>query len=138
MTDESGAHAEYKRRLADATQTVLTELFGFGWGAAPHRVVANAATARWLTADPRGPRWVRAINQVTTPVLSCAPSSMQFRLADRLAATQSPARPFFSPASALAGGPNTLVEAGPLYAGESVARISDVRPAAELVHELGG
>ena len=33
-------------------------------------------------------------------------------------------------------GPATLVEAGPLYAGETVARIGDVRPAAELVAEL--
>jgi hypothetical protein len=29
-----------------------------------------------------------------------------------------------------------LVDAGPLYAGETVARISSVRPAAELVAEL--
>ena len=33
-------------------------------------------------------------------------------------------------------GPPNLVEAGPLYAGECVDRISDIRPAGELVHEL--
>src|SRR3954467_10349338 len=47
MSEESGAHAAYKERLIGASDTVLTELFGFGWPA-PHRVVPNAATDRWL------------------------------------------------------------------------------------------
>ena len=54
----------------------------------------------------------------------------------RLAATQTPARPLFGPAAATAGGPTNLLEAGPLYAGVSVARIADIRPAGELVREL--
>jgi hypothetical protein len=33
-------------------------------------------------------------------------------------------------------GPANLIEAGPLYAGECIDRIADVRPAAELVREL--
>jgi len=57
---------------------------------------------------------------------------MQFKLA----ATQTPGRPLFGPAAAVAGGPSNLVEAGPLYAGECVDRISDIRPAGELVREL--
>jgi len=65
-------------------------------------------------------------------VLSRAPASMQFRLA----ATQSPKRPLFGPAAATAGGPPNLIEAGPLYAGECVRRINDLRPAGELVAEL--
>ena len=56
----------------------------------------------------------------------------------RLAATQSPDRPLFGPAAATEGGPANLLEAGPLYAGECVSRISDIRPAAEMVHELAG
>ena len=32
---------------------VRTELFGAGWPHAPHRVLANAATERWLGRDPR-------------------------------------------------------------------------------------
>jgi hypothetical protein len=36
----------------------------------------------------------------------------------------------------LSGSEDNLLDAGPLYAGESVARIDDVRPAAELVREL--
>jgi hypothetical protein len=56
----------------------------------------------------------------------------------RLAATQKPGRPMFGPAAATIEGPSNLVEAGPLYAGKCVARIADIRPAAELVHELAG
>ena len=131
MTEESGAHVEYKERLVAAHETILTELFGVGWPA-PHRVVANEATARWLQRDRRGPAWLRAFHKVTAPVFSRAPVPMQFRLA----ATQDPRRPMFGPAAAVAGGPPNLVEAGPLYAGECIERIGDIRPAGELVREL--
>ena len=57
---------------------------------------------------------------------------MQFRLA----ATQRPSRPLFGPVAATVDGPANLIEAGPLYAGECIERISDIRPAAELVREL--
>ena len=52
-------HPEYRRRLLAADRTILTELFGAGWPA-PHRVVANAATDRWLDGDGRGPALNRA------------------------------------------------------------------------------
>jgi hypothetical protein len=42
----------------------------------------------------------------------------------------------FGPAAATVDGPPSLVEAGPLYAGECIERIGDVRPAAALVREL--
>jgi nitronate monooxygenase len=131
MTEESGAHTVYKTRLIEAKETVLTELFGVGWPAA-HRVVPNEATVRWLRRDPRGPVWVRAFHKATAPVLSRVPVPMQFRLA----ATQKPSRPMFGPAAATLDGPPNLIEAGPLYAGECVSRISDVRPSGELVREL--
>lgn len=131
MSEESGAHPAYKERLIDAEDTVLTELFGFGWPA-PHRVVPNAATERWLRADPRGPRWLRGLQRASAPVFSRAPVPLQLRLA----ATQQAGRPMFGPAAATADGPESLVEAGPLYAGECIERIGDVRPAAELVREL--
>ena len=54
MSDESGASAGYKLAVAQARETVLTELFGAGWPAAPHRVVPNAATRRWLEQAPEG------------------------------------------------------------------------------------
>jgi nitronate monooxygenase len=131
MSEESGASAEYKRRLIEADETLLTELFGAGWPA-PHRVLPNAATERWLRGDPRGPAWLRAANRITAPALSRIPPALQ----SRMAASQTPRVPLFGPAAATAGRNSNLVEAGPLYAGESVARIGDVRPAGELVHEL--
>jgi nitronate monooxygenase len=133
MSEESGAHPEYKRRLIDARQTLLTELFGAGWPA-PHRVIPNAATQRWLRGDVRGPVWLRAANRITAPVLAHVPPGVQARLA----ASQSPGVPLLGPAAAVAGRRDNLVEAGPLYAGECVARIDDIRPAAELVRELAG
>jgi nitronate monooxygenase len=88
MGTESGAHPEYKRRLVDARETVLTELFGAGWPA-PHRVVSNEATRRWLGGDSRGPAWLRAANRLTAPVLARAPRGLQ----SRMASTQRPGIP---------------------------------------------
>jgi len=131
MSAESGAHPDYKERLIDARATVLTELFGLGWPA-PHRVVPNAATERWLRGNPRGPAWIRAIHRLSSFGASRVPISIQLRLA----ATQRPGRPLYGPAAATENGPDNLVDAGPLYAGESIGRIDDVRPAAELVRAL--
>jgi nitronate monooxygenase len=97
-----------------------------------HRVVANAATRRWLRDGGRQPPWLGAVQAATAPLLSRAPISLQARLA----ATQKPTRPLFGPAAATADGPSNLVEAGPLYAGTCIERIDDVRPAAALVSEL--
>jgi NAD(P)H-dependent flavin oxidoreductase YrpB (nitropropane dioxygenase family) len=131
MSTESGAHEEYKRRLLEARETVLTELFGAGWPA-PHRVIPNEATRRWLGRDPRGPAWLRTANRVTAPVLARIPPTLQARLA----AGQRPGIPVLGPAAATAGSGDNLIEAGPLYAGECVARIDDIRPAGELVRDL--
>jgi nitronate monooxygenase len=131
MTDESGAHPAYKARLVAAGETMLTELFGVGWPA-PHRVVRNEATARWLRTDPRGPGWVRAFHKATAPIFSRTPVPLQLRMA----ASQDPSRPIFGPAAAVSGGPASLVEAGPLYAGACIDRIADIRPAAEVVTAL--
>jgi NAD(P)H-dependent flavin oxidoreductase YrpB (nitropropane dioxygenase family) len=131
MTDESGAHPVYKQRLIEGSETILTELFGVGWPAA-HRVLPNAATARWLRRDPRGPGWLRLFHRATAPVFSRVPVPLQFRIG----ATQKASRPLFGPAAAIAGGPENLIDAGPLYAGACIDRIADIRPAGELVREL--
>jgi NAD(P)H-dependent flavin oxidoreductase YrpB (nitropropane dioxygenase family) len=137
MTDESSAHPGYKARLLEARETVLTELFGLGWPV-PHRVVPNEAAARWLRAGTRPPFWLRAANRAATPLVAHGPVSSQFRLLGRLASTQRAGFPMLSPAAPVAGGPGTLLEAGPLYAGESVSRIDDIRPAGEVVRALAG
>lgn len=131
LSDESRAHPAYKQRLLDATETTLTELFGAGWPA-PHRVVANAATRRWLTGDPRGPRLNRALNWLSAPGARFTPASVQLRLAR----AQRPDSRLLTPAGATDDGPESLVDAGPLYAGETVARIADIPPAGELVAAL--
>jgi nitronate monooxygenase len=135
MSEESGAHPEYKSRLLEAHETIVTEMFGFGW-TATHRVVPNKATARWLSRDRRGPGWLRAINRAAAPIFATGPTSSQFRMVGRLASLQRPGIPLFSPAGAVADGPTNLIEGGPLYAGESVARIADIRRAGALVREL--
>jgi NAD(P)H-dependent flavin oxidoreductase YrpB (nitropropane dioxygenase family) len=131
MSEESGARSPYKQRLMEARETVLTELFGLGWPA-PHRVLWNEAAERWLRGDPRGPAWVRAANRLTAPVLKRVPVAAQLRLAR----TQSASLPFLSPLPPSTGAPPSLLDSGPLYAGETVARLHDLRPAAELVRAL--
>ena len=63
VSEESRAHAEYKRRCVNADETVLTELFGLGWPDAPHRVIHNAATRRWLGHEDRSPVWIRRLTE---------------------------------------------------------------------------
>ncbi|MDX6610651.1 MAG: hypothetical protein QOF85_2576 [Solirubrobacterales bacterium] len=131
LADESRAHPEYRRRLLAAEQTILTELFGAAWPA-PHRVVANAATERWLGGNRRGPALNRALNRLSAPMARRMPASIQARLAR----AQRPGSRLLSPQAATDDGPENLIDAGPLYAGETIARIADVRPAAEVVRAL--
>jgi NAD(P)H-dependent flavin oxidoreductase YrpB (nitropropane dioxygenase family) len=132
LSDESRAHPDYKQRALEATDTVLTELFGSGWPAAPHRVAANAATRHWLGDDPRGPKLTRALNRISAPAARLLPGKVQFRLAR----AQRPTSRLLTPIGATDDGPGNLVDAGPLYVGQTVARIDDVRPAAEIVAAL--
>lgn len=131
MSEESRAHPGYRQRLLAADDTILTELFGAGWPA-PHRVVANAATERWLRGDPRGPALNRLINRLLAPGARYAPPAFQ----ERMIRAQRPGSRLLSPAGPTDDGPETLLDAGALYAGETVAHIADVRPAAELVRAL--
>lgn len=131
LSEESRAHPEYRQRLLEAEETILTELFGVGWPA-PHRVVANAATERWLGGDPRGPALNRALNRLTAPGARYMPAAIQ----GRLARAQRPGSRLLSPLGPIDDGPTNLLDAGPLYAGQTVARIGAVRPAAEIVAEL--
>ena len=132
LSDECRAHADYKRRLVEASETVLTELFGLGWADAPHRVIPNAATRRWLRGDARGPYWIRVANRLSAPLVRRMPPGLQARAL----AAQRPNRPFLGPQPPTDDGPAGLVDSGPLYAGVGVGRIADIRPAAELVRAL--
>lgn len=132
MTDESSAHVAYKQRLIEGRETVLTELFGLAWPGAKHRVLWNEVTERWLKDDPRGPAWVRRLNRMSAPIASRLPDRFHTPLLRR----QSAALPLLSPQAVTAGLPARLLDVTPLYAGESVARIHDIRPAGELTREL--
>ena len=147
LSEESRAHPDYKQRLLAAEETVLTDLFGAGWPA-PHRVVPNAATERWLpnrrSSFPRNtpgkderrclraPLANRALNRLLALGVRRAPDGVQARMVR----AQRPGGRLLTPAGPTDDGPASLIEAGALYAGETVARIDAVRPAAELVREL--
>jgi NAD(P)H-dependent flavin oxidoreductase YrpB (nitropropane dioxygenase family) len=130
LAEESRAHRDYKRRLIGADETILTDLFGFGWPA-PHRVVANAATARALR-NGHPPAVNRALNRLSGRGARFVPQRVQAQLAAR----QRPGGILLGPVPATDDGPPGLVDSGPLYAGETVARIEAVRSAADLVREL--
>lgn len=132
LSDESHAHGDYKQRCLEAGETLLTELFGVGWPHAPHRVVPNRATDRWLGNDQRGPGWILAANRLTAPLAQRIPAAVQARVIAR----QSPSQPFLGPQPPTDDGPANLVSSGPLYAGLNVGRITDIRPAMELVKAL--
>ena len=125
-TEESGAHPGYKARVVAASDTVLSEVFGMGWHA-KHRVIENEAQRRWA-----GKGWLGTAQRVTAPVLGRVPMTAQ----SKLVGTQRPGSPMLSPQPALAGWPDRLLEATPLYAGETVARVNDIRPAADVVRDL--
>jgi nitronate monooxygenase len=132
LSDESDAHAEYKRRVLQADRTLETQLFGIGWPMR-HRVVPNAATERWCRADPMGSRTIRAVNRLSTP-LARLPMSVGARTHRR----QRPEIPLLGPIAPLRGMPDELVQASALCAGATALRIESLLPAARVVAELAG
>jgi nitronate monooxygenase len=132
LSNECHAHPEYKKRCLDARETVLTELFGLGWPDAPHRVIPNAATRRWLRGDDRGPLWIRTGNRITTRLANLVPEAAQNRALN----AQLRWSPFLVAQPPTDDGPSAVIDERPLYAGANVGRIADIRPAAELVTSL--
>jgi NAD(P)H-dependent flavin oxidoreductase YrpB (nitropropane dioxygenase family) len=133
MSLESCASPGYKRRLLTGDETVLTELFGVGWPGA-HRVLPNAAATRWTRRDPRGPSPVRLANRLMRPLMARAPEPAQAWILRH----QAVGVPFFAPVPPTGAVPDHVLETSPLYAGETVARIHDIRGAASIVRELAG
>lgn len=131
LSDESRAHPEYKQRLLEADETILTELFGLSWPA-PHRVIPNAATEHWLGDGTLVPRLNQALNRLSAPGARFTPASIQRHLIH----AQRPSSRMLTPQGPTDDSPATLLDAGPLYAGQTVARIGEIRPAAEIVADL--
>jgi NAD(P)H-dependent flavin oxidoreductase YrpB (nitropropane dioxygenase family) len=131
-SEESGAHPEYKQRLVEGSETVLTELFGMGWPHAPHRVLPNAATRRWLADDPRGPKAIRAMHTALAPLVRRTPVGLQLRLAGRARAGALD----LTPPAPTEDMPAATIDTHPLYAGETVSRVDAVSPAATVLGRL--
>lgn len=131
LTEESGAHPEYKRRVAAAERTFVTELFGLGWPL-KHRVIANAATDRWCSGSPLGSGWIRRLNRLSAPLGGV----LALDAVGQLAARQRPRFGLFSPALPTADMPLAAVDRTALYAGETVSRLGDVITAAQAVAAL--
>jgi NAD(P)H-dependent flavin oxidoreductase YrpB (nitropropane dioxygenase family) len=133
LTDESAAHPLYKARLLAAERTFTTLLFGFGWPRL-HRVIANEATDRWCRSSDLGPSPVRLAGRFSAPLARVVPLAALGALAVR----QRPGIPLFSPSLPLVGMPDRTVDCTALYAGETVARLHEVIPAAHAVDQLTG
>jgi nitronate monooxygenase len=131
LTEECHAHPGYQQRVVEATQTVVTGLFGVGWRD-PHRVVPNDAVRRWCRPDGRERPLPAALMAATLPLARRAPLSA----ADTMKRMQRVGLPLFSPAALLRGEDERALEWTPLYAGAGVDRLHDVVPAAEAVRRL--
>lgn len=131
VTEESGAHAAYKRRVLGAERTLVTLLFGIGWPMR-HRVIPNAATARWCQVSELGPRTARLAGRLSAPLGRVLPLGVL----GGLIALQRPGLPLLTPALPLAGMPEGTVDHAALYAGESARRLHDVVPAAQALADL--
>ena len=132
MSEEANAALAYKQRLMESRETVLTELFGMGWPRAAPRPLERGGRA--LARPPTG-----ASPAGCAPCSGCRGRSSRgcrSGLQARIAGSQAAGRPFFGPLAPTADGPRNLLDAGALYAGESVARLHDIRPAADLVRDL--
>ncbi len=110
-TDESDAHPEYQDALvaAGGADTVVTECFSVWWPGAPHRVLASAVES------------ARGLDGVA--------GTFEGRDGEAVAVPRFAARP---PDRGTRG----TIGAMALYAGQSVATVTGVVPAAEVVREL--
>jgi NAD(P)H-dependent flavin oxidoreductase YrpB (nitropropane dioxygenase family) len=129
LTHESGAHPAYKQALLDADRTIRTQLFGVGW-AMDHRVIPNAATERWCTADGRERRAIGFVNRVLEPVVSRAPG------AAFITAHQRSSWPLLTPYPPHAGMAEDRIQTTALYGGEVVRDIDKLESAADVVAML--
>jgi nitronate monooxygenase len=130
MTHEANAHPEYQRRILGAESTMETTLFGFSWPLR-HRVIPNAATLRWCRKDGTAKALPAALNTGSRwlAVLGYFDAGPLIRL-------QSPRLPVFTPLAPLTGMPDSSVDTGALYAGETALRISEVISAQQAVNDL--
>lgn len=123
-SDEAWIHPTFKQRVVDSTAAdtlLVPDLFDVGWPDAPHRVLRNRLVQEWEAAGrpPSGkrPRADEPIGIRRRPGRDAAPW------------------PRYSPgmiAPDFEGDPDY----GPMWAGTSVSVVNDIKPAADIVHDL--
>lgn len=120
MAEEAPVHEQYRRRLIEADETDalwFADLFDGGWPDAPHRALRNATIDAWEAAGrpPAGSRPGEGEHVATRPTGSGIP---------RYASS--------TPVDGMEGD----IDAMSLWAGQSVALVRRVEPAADIVAEL--
>jgi NAD(P)H-dependent flavin oxidoreductase YrpB (nitropropane dioxygenase family) len=117
--EEAAIHPSYRERLfaADETSTFYSSLFDVGWPNAPHRVLRNATVEAWEAAG--------------RPAPGARPGEGE-------AVAQGPhGGPMLRYQSATPGvGASGDIEALSLWAGQGVAQVRRVQPAADIVREI--
>jgi nitronate monooxygenase len=120
LAEEAPVHAEYRRRLVEASETDARwyrDLYDVGWPEAPHRALHNATAAAWEAAG--------------SPPPGRRPGE-----GEAIATRPGGARVVrYASADALEGMTGDIADLS-LWAGQSVALASRVQPAAEIVAEL--
>lgn len=118
---ESNAHDTYKQKVLAATEedTVRTTLFGHGWPNAAHRTLRTAFVEQWLKDEKRGSE-----ERDDEPVIGQV----------SLGGMRIPARRFggIPPARDAEGD----IESMALLAGQSAGLVNEIKPAAEIIHEM--
>jgi NAD(P)H-dependent flavin oxidoreductase YrpB (nitropropane dioxygenase family) len=130
MTREANAHPEYQRRILDADTTMETTLFGLSWPLR-HRVIPNAATRRWCRSDGTAKALPAAVNFSSRWL-----AVFGYFDASALIRVQSSRLPVFTPLAPLTGMPDSSVDHGALYAGDTALRINEVVSAQQAVNNL--
>jgi nitronate monooxygenase len=130
LTHDANAHPEYQRRLLNADKTIETTLFGLSWPLR-HRVVPNAATRKWCRSDGTAKTLPAALNASSRWL-----AVLGYLDAGALIRVQSPALPVFTPLAPLRGMPNSSVDSGALYAGNTALRITEIVSPQQAVMDL--
>lgn len=120
---EAYAHEEYKRRVVAGTaeDTVYTEdLFDIGWPGAPHRALRGKTYEEWEAAG-RPPSGERP-----------GEGTIIGTLTDPWRTLEVPRYGVLMPTPSFEG----EVEYLPMWAGESVSAVREIKPAGEIVREL--
>jgi nitronate monooxygenase len=120
LAEEAPVHPEYQRRLISAAETDpewYANLYEVGWPNAPHRALRNSTAEAWEAAGRPPPGRRPGADDAVAHLASGDPIAR------------------YSIAVALEGTTGD-VEALSLWAGQSVALVNRIQPAAEIVAEL--